>query len=655
MYTLYIVLYSLSIFALIYLGILVAANKYHIKLNMSFLFLTISFSLWLLSNLFSNNIGLSQSLLLFINHLVLFFAGISLVFILLFSYYITDNNRFFTIVTKILILNMLIVSFLSLSSLILRDIEILDSVTALIFGEYAYIYFVSIILTVVYTVLLLAKGYYTSNMQDKLKLKILLVSVFITLSISVFTNLVIPVVIDSFYLTNLGPLSMLVLIFGFGYSIASQKLFVIKTVILRYVAYISLLLLIGTIYGLITFFVLNSIFFPDTDVSLKQEVLYTFSALLVFLLIIKLKKYFDKITNKIFFRDKYDPQFVINNINLNLASSLDLENVLTNNINIIEKEIKLEYADYYLDKAAAVESHIYGSNVKLFSNPKWEDLVESFDKLDKKSIYVSNDKNMNLKFNTLLDLLNIGCIIKMITDSKTVGYLVLGLKKNGTNYSNRDIQLFEIIADETAIAVQSHLRFIEIERFNETLQQNVKKATTDLQKSNEKLKSLDEAKDEFISMASHQLRTPLTSVKGYISMLLEGDAGPINDQQKTFLSQAFTSSQRMVYLIADLLYVSRLKTGKFVIEPSEVDLPQVVQTEVEQLQTTAAARGLTLKVDCPKDFPTLMLDETKIHQVIMNFIDNAIYYTPSGGSITVALNANKKSVELRVVDTGIGV
>ncbi|MDQ5958528.1 MAG: hypothetical protein QG562_347, partial [Patescibacteria group bacterium] len=189
----------------------------------------------------------------------------------------------------------------------------------------------------------------------------------------------------------------------------------------------------------------------------------------------------------------------------------------------------------------------------------------------------------------------------------------------------------------------------------ETLQQNVKKATTDLQKSNEKLKSLDEAKDEFISMASHQLRTPLTSVKGYISMLLEGDAGPITDQQKTFLSQAFTSSQRMVYLIADLLNVSRLKTGKFVIEPSEVDLPQVVQTEVEQLQTTASSRGLELSVNCPKEFPTLMLDETKIHQVIMNYIDNAIYYTPSGGSISVVLNVTKKTAELRVIDTGIGV
>ena len=90
-------------------------------------------------------------------------------------------------------------------------------------------------------------------------------------------------------------------------------------------------------------------------------------------------------------------------------------------------------------------------------------------------------------------------------------------------------------------------------------------ATLKLRRANEKLRALDETKDDFISMASHQLRTPLTSVKGYLSMVLEGDVGNITKAQKDMLNQAFFSSQRMVYIIADLLNVSRLKTGKFII------------------------------------------------------------------------------------------
>ena len=166
---------------------------------------------------------------------------------------------------------------------------------------------------------------------------------------------------------------------------------------------------------------------------------------------------------------------------------------------------------------------------------------------------------------------------------------------------------------------------------------------------------MDQTKDDFISMASHQLRTPLTSVKGYVSMVLDGDAGQINDLQRKLLNQSYISSQRMVYLISDLLNVSRLRTGKFLIEAIPSNLAKVIKDEIEQLQETAKGRNLELTYEMPKQFPTLMLDETKIRQVIMNFIDNAIYYTPSGGHINVKLTDTKERVSFTVTDDGIGV
>lgn len=96
-------------------------------------------------------------------------------------------------------------------------------------------------------------------------------------------------------------------------------------------------------------------------------------------------------------------------------------------------------------------------------------------------------------------------------------------------------------------------------------------------------------------MASHQLRTPLTTVKGYLSMLLEEDAGKLTKQQKEFVDQAFGSSQRMVYLIADLLNVSRLSTGKFVIDSKTTSITEVVaKQEVDQLQRSAKAKNIKL-------------------------------------------------------------
>jgi signal transduction histidine kinase len=156
-------------------------------------------------------------------------------------------------------------------------------------------------------------------------------------------------------------------------------------------------------------------------------------------------------------------------------------------------------------------------------------------------------------------------------------------------------------------------------------------------------------------MSSHQLRTPLTSVKGYLSMVLDGDAGKITSLQRKLLNQSFVSAQRMVYLISDMLNVSRLRTGKFVIEPIPCNLASVVKEEIVQLNETIKGRNLKLIFDRPEHFPTVLLDETKLRQVIMNFIDNAVYYTPAGGQIKVVLKDDPNTIELTVTDTGIGV
>ncbi|MDB5182409.1 MAG: hypothetical protein JWO47_193 [Candidatus Saccharibacteria bacterium] len=236
------------------------------------------------------------------------------------------------------------------------------------------------------------------------------------------------------------------------------------------------------------------------------------------------------------------------------------------------------------------------------------------------------------------------CFIKLLARKDLVGLLVVGVAQAASTIKLEDLEHIGRIGEAVGIAIDNKLLFEENQAVLKKLKQ-----------SNQKLKALDEAKDEFISMASHQLRTPLTSVKGYVSMVLEGDVGKVSSQQREMLEQAFASSQRMVYLIADLLNVSRLKTGKFVIETAPTYLPDVVETEMKQLLESAKARNLELIFDRPAEFPMLNLDETKTRQVIMNFMDNAIYYTPAGGHIRVELLATDKVVEYKVVDDGLGV
>jgi len=138
-------------------------------------------------------------------------------------------------------------------------------------------------------------------------------------------------------------------------------------------------------------------------------------------------------------------------------------------------------------------------------------------------------------------------------------------------------------------------------------------------------------------------------------MVLEGDAGKITSTQKHLLDEAFNSSERMVHLINDFLNVSRLQTGKFMIDLRPIDLAKLVGEELDSLASNASSRNLKFLYKMPKKFPILELDEGKMRQVIMNYADNAIYYSKEGTAIEVALVVEGNRCRFTVKDKGIGV
>ena len=346
--------------------------------------------------------------------------------------------------------------------------------------------------------------------------------------------------------------------------------------------------------------------------------------------------------------------------NKTLVVTYELDQLLKESAKIIGENIKPVHCLFVVNETENTKSRVFGSGDRgVIAQQDVPEIRESISRTKQKLIVADELEDKHEALQKLLRRKDIVIVARLASSSSSaksdVGYLMLGPKNSGNLYSSQDLKVIEIVANELVIAVQNALRFEEIENFNITLQAKVDEATRKLRRVNERLKTLDETKDDFISMASHQLRTPLTSVKGYISLILEGDAGKITPVQRKMLQQAFFSSQQMVYLIADLLNVSRLRTGKFVIQPSPVHLARVISEELSQLKESAKLHSIKLEFKPPKDFPQLMLDETKTRQVIMNFIDNAIYYTPPGGTIDVQLLDKGPNIELRVTDSGIGV
>jgi len=477
----------------------------------------------------------------------------------------------------------------------------------------------------------------------------------------VVTNLLFVAALHNSSFIQFGPAYALIFTSSLAYAIIRHRLFDIKLLIIRAVVYILTLVSLAAGY-IAAVFTLSSIFLGPHATNMQTRLADTLLALALAFSFQPVKERFDRITTRLFYQDAYDPQELLNRLNRILATTLDLDQLLTRTTGLIGKELKSDFCIAVLMTPQSHMPRVVGTVKKQFSH---EDVAAAHTWITKHKKYhgrpVATDfleaDESTLK--RLLEKNDIAILVRLGGGSKTadkeLGHLMLGPKKSGNPYSEKDVRVIETIANELLIAIENALRFEEIQLFNKTLQGRIAHATKELRSSNHRLRELDSTKDDFISMASHQLRTPLTSVKGYISLVLDGDVGPINENQQKLLDQAFRSSQQMVYLISDLLNLSRLNTGRFVIEPVPTDLSEVVQEEVGQLMETAKSRGVTLVYDKPASFPELMLDDTKIRQVAMNFMDNAIYYTPSGGTITVALKETSTAVEYTVTDNGIGV
>lgn len=180
--------------------------------------------------------------------------------------------------------------------------------------------------------------------------------------------------------------------------------------------------------------------------------------------------------------------------------------------------------------------------------------------------------------------------------------------------------------------------------------------TKKLEENNEKLLKLDKVKTEFVSIASHQLRTPLTAIKGYISMITEETYGKIPKEAKEKLENVALSNERLIKLVNDLLSVSRIETGKIELNLKKENIEKIISQTIYELKINAERKGLYLKFKKPnKKIPEIMVDEIKLRQVILNLIDNSIKYTINGG-ITIDINNHKegKDVIIKIVDTGEG-
>ncbi|MDB5177807.1 MAG: Sensor protein resE [Candidatus Saccharibacteria bacterium] len=610
---------------------------------------------WIVTNFVTNHNDWGNLAVNDISNRLAFFAGFGIVLSgLLFTYVFPtarDVKRFEKL--SVIIIAIFILG-LSMTDSVAGRVTLTNN-ESLVFsvGSFLWIYALAFLFMVVLLAKNLASTIRKGNTIKKRQAILILAAFCSSALLGLILNVILPLLGLTWETTRLGPVVTVALVAIIAYTIVKHGLFDIRFAAVRSVVYIFSLLTLSIIYYFLAYIVSVTIFQGEISSTVSISPINIFLALLLAFIFQPIKSFFDKTTDSIFYRGRYNTDEFYARLSEVLTTTTDLRNLLERASNEIGTTLKAEQAFFFVQYNHV--HHVTAGTKRHTSLPLADaHRLNEYVKKEGHDIIVTELLLEDHTIHRMLISHRVAIMMPIMRGSSILGYLALG-EQRSSGYTNRDIKVLKTISDELVIAIQNSLSVEEVKDINIHLQQRINAATTELRTSNTQLRHLDKTKDEFLSMASHQLRTPLTSVKGYLSMVLEGDAGKVSETQKQLLGEAFSSSERMVHLIHDFLNVSRLQTGKFMLELHPYDIVKLVEEEVRSLERTAETRNMKLKLVNTIDHLILNIDENKIRQVVMNFIDNALFYSHDDSVITVELKEVDGQVELRVIDTGIGV
>lgn len=246
--------------------------------------------------------------------------------------------------------------------------------------------------------------------------------------------------------------------------------------------------------------------------------------------------------------------------------------------------------------------------------------------------------------------------------NRVIGSLTVDrLQDNALN--EEDLNVLMTVANQLAIALEHAAAFRQIEEMNIGLEGKVQERTTalaqvnqELQQSNRRLQELDHLKSAFVSVASHELRTPMTAIRALVENMLDGVTGSLTEQQSHYLSRVKYNINRLTRMITDLLDLSRIEAGRVELRLEPVPVAGLIEDVVENLRSMTDKKSLILEVLHSSNPPPIQADRDKVVQILTNLIGNAIKFTPSGGTIKVKTKVQDDTyMHFGVFDTGCGI
>lgn len=398
---------------------------------------------------------------------------------------------------------------------------------------------------------------------------------------------------------------------GIAYAIITQKLMDIDVLIRRSIIYGLVTLAMAIILVLA---ILISVNFHSSLNTAGQILVALVLGGIATALFGPVKKSVEYIIDKIFYKDRFDYRNIIQNLSTSLNSINDFSDMARLIVGTTVNTLNLKGACLFTKGNSSVYD-IRTAQGSFTDEGKQRQLESIISKLD--TIYIFPNPALGIDP-------DVSFFIPIVTGNKQIGILCLAHKINRQDFSSGDIYLLQGIALVAAMALHRTMLMRDVN-----------------------------LRDTFVSIASHELRTPLTSIIGYTDLMLQRD--PPQATRAKWLGYILDSGKRLNSLVNDLLNVSRIQSGRVPVKLSEVDIAPLI----DELLTfiTSGTDKHRFVVDIPRDFPLIWADRDKLSQVLSNLLNNAVKYSPSGGTIRVAAGHDdgKNRCVISVTDEGIGI
>jgi signal transduction histidine kinase len=500
------------------------------------------------------------------------------------------------------------------------------------------------------------QNYRRTRGNARAQLRYVLAGAALTITCGLSTNLVLPL-LGNYQFVWLGPASSLCFVSFTVYSIVAHKLFDIRLLIKRTLVYTLLLGILIAAYSVVVLF-LSGILQQMSNAALRPFTANLLGALGIGFGVEPLRRWLERATDSVLFRREHEEQRVLSSLTLALLNVVGLDEVLDVLLQALKQEYHLQHATAYVFQSGVEELTLrrlrqlgYSSSAKLFPNEP-DNFISYF--LQHRDMLLLGTGGHNtpkqattqrpLADNTVqaselsaaqarrveakLHDLHIALAVPLWQKEELVGLLLLGEKGSGQRYDADDMALMEMIGTQALSAIQKATYY-----------------------------EGDQKKSEFVSIASHELLTPITAIEGYASMILDDGMGQVDEQARNYLGKIATSSHRLSTLVKDLLSVSRIEAGRLKIEPQAIDIEKLLGDVVDQFRFMAQEKGLRLQLQKPSQaMPLAWADPDRVMQVLVNLVSNGIKYTPQG-SVTVTaqvLYGPHPQVQVTVADTGLG-